>query len=185
MLLADSEIETLVLARQIGIAPFHPEHVNPASVDLTLHPTIRVPNILCDMIDVEEVQEGYTEVFEMPEDGFVLDPGDFILASTTEIIELPDDITARVEGKSSIGRIGVAVHVTAGYIDPGFKGQVTLEIANLAPWSVRLRPHMRIAQIAFTRMSAAATKPYGQVGHYAGQVGPTESRYRFLSPVAR
>lgn len=184
MLLSDQEIEVLVEGKQIGITPYRPECLNPASVDLTLHPTIRVPNILCDMVDVEEVQEGYTQVHEMDEDGYVLDPGDFILASTCEVVELPDDLVARVEGKSSIGRIGVAVHVTAGYVDPGFRGQVTLEIANLAPWSVRLRPHMRIAQIAFTRMSEPAAKPYGDVGHYAGQVGPTESRYRYVVPTS-
>jgi dCTP deaminase len=188
MLLADQEIQTLVEGRQIGITPFHPECLNPASVDLTLHPVIRIPSVLTEYIDVASVPEGYTEPFDMvssidgQEDGWRLDPGDFILASTTEVIELPDDITARVEGKSSIGRLGMAVHVTAGYIDPGFRGQVTLEIANLAPWTIRIRPHMRIAQIAFTRMSEPAARPYNEVGHYSGQVGPTESRYRYKVP---
>lgn len=183
MLLSDHEITTMVEGRHIGIAPFHPECVNPASVDLTLHPMLRVPSILCEQIDVADVPEGYTDPQEIhPDLGYRLDPGEFVLASTTEVIDLPDDITARVEGKSSIGRLGIAIHVTAGYIDPGFRGQVTLEIANLAPWSIVLRPHMRIAQIAFTRMSAPAEQPYGKVGHYAGQVGPTESRYRYVVP---
>lgn len=182
MLLSDGEIQTLIEGKQIGIAPFHPECLNPASVDLTLHPTIRVPNILTEHIDVAAVPEGYTDLVTMGESGWRLDPGDFILASTTEVVELPDDLVARVEGKSSIGRLGLAVHVTAGYVDPGFRGQVTLEIANLAPWSILLRPHMRIAQIAFTRMQEPSLAPYGQVGHYANQVGPTESRYRYVVP---
>lgn len=183
MLLADTEIDTMVQAGHIGITPYHRECLNPASVDLTLHPSIRVPSLLCEYIDVAEVPENYTEPYEMDlERGYRLDPGDFILASTSEVIHIPDDLVARVEGKSSIGRLGIAVHVTAGYIDPGFKGQVTLEIANLAPWSILLRPHMRIAQIAFTRMSVPSAKPYDQVGHYASQLGPTESRYRYVVP---
>lgn len=163
----------------IGITPYRPECLNPASVDLTLHPKVLVPSVLTEYIDVAEVPEGYTEPYEMCERGYRLDPGDFILASTTEFIELPNDLVARVEGKSSIGRLGIAIHVTAGYIDPGFKGQVTLEIANLAPWSVLLRPNMRIAQIAFTRMSSPSDEPYANTGHYQGQVGPTESRYKY------
>lgn len=182
MLLSDGEIETLIEGKQIGITPFHRECLNPASVDLTLHPVVRIPGLLTEHIDVAAVPENYTEPWEMDESGYRLDPGDFILASTSEIIELPDDLVARVEGKSSIGRLGVAVHVTAGYIDPGFRGQVTLEIANLAPWAVTLRPHMRIAQIAFTRMQDPAAEPYGAVGHYSGQLGPTESRYRYVVP---
>lgn len=184
MLLSDQEIETFIQGRQISITPFHPECLNPASVDLTLHPVIRTPALLTERIDVADVPEGYTEAWEMPEEGHRLDPGDFILASTCEVIELPDDIVARVEGKSSIGRLGVAVHVTAGYIDPGFKGQVTLEIANLAPWSIVLRPHMRIAQIAFTRMSAPSARPYNEVGSYREQIGPTESRFRYVVPTS-
>lgn len=183
MLLSDHEIDTMVRGGAIGIAPYHPECLNPASVDLTLHPSIRIPSILTEYIDVADVPENYSEPYLIHDQvGYRLDPGDFILASTAEVVHIPDDLVARVEGKSSIGRLGVAVHVTAGYIDPGFKGQVTLEIANLAPWSILLRPHMRIAQIAFTRMSAVAAKPYDQTGHYSGQTGPTESRYRYAPP---
>lgn len=183
MLLPDHEIETMVRGGAIGITPFHPECLNPASVDLTLHPAIRVPSLLCEHIDVAEVPEGYSDPYFMDEhNGYRLDPGDFILASTSEIVHIPDDMVARVEGKSSIGRLGMAVHVTAGYIDPGFKGQVTLEIANLAPWSIVLRSHMRIAQIAFTRMSSPSASPYSAVGHYTDQLGATESRFRYKVP---
>lgn len=179
MMLSDREIRTLIQGKEIGYTPFDEKFVNPASVDMTLSPMVRLPNYLTDWIDVADVQPDHTELHEMDaEGGLRLDPGDFILACTNESVELPDDIVARVEGKSSIGRLGLAVHITAGFIDPGFAGQITLEVANLAPWAITLRPNMRIAQIAFQRMSEPAHDPYGGVGHYQGQNGPTESRYR-------
>lgn len=178
-MLSDGEIATLIHGRGIGYEPYDAKYLNPASVDMTLSPLVRLPNYLTDWIDVVDVQPDHTELHEIDaEGGLRLDPGDFILACTNESVELPDDIVGRVEGKSSIGRIGLAVHITAGFIDPGFSGQITLEIANLAPWSITLRPNMRIAQIAFQRMSEPSINPYGGVGHYQGQTGPTESRYR-------
>lgn len=182
MMLSDGEIATLIEGKGIGFLPYDEKYLNPASVDMTLHEVIRRPQMngydFYPEVDTRAVEPGHTVPWVMSSSGYVLEPGDFILACTNEIVTLPDDIVARVEGKSSIGRIGLAVHITAGFIDPGFEGQITLEVANLAPWAIRLHPNMRIAQIAFQRLSAPAVEPYGAVGHYMGQSGPTESRFR-------
>jgi dCTP deaminase len=180
----DNDICKAIETGKIGYSPFRYPLVNPASIDMTLHPVLRVPNPLYEVLDMREVEPDHTDVVDLSEhedDWYKLEPGDFILACTNEIVRLPNDIVARVEGKSSIGRVGLAVHITAGFIDPGFEGQVTLEIANLAPWSIMLRPGMRIAQIAFQQTTSAAKVPYGKVGHYQGQSGPTESRYKMDS----
>lgn len=179
MLLADHQIHDRVHAGDLKISPFDPERVQPASVDLLLDHYLRVPRDPGSEMDVSLVHAGHTVLAEIGEDGWLLQPGDFVLASTVERITLPDDLAARVEGKSSLGRLGLAVHVTAGFIDPGFAGQVTLEIANLSPWPIRLRRQMPVAQLCLIPMSAAPERPYGSAGnHYQNQLGPTESRYQ-------
>ncbi|MET7363234.1 dCTP deaminase [Streptomyces sp. NPDC005562] len=180
MLLADHQIVDLIGTGDLKISPFDPTRVQPASVDLLLDHFLRVPARPGAEIDIARVWAGHTALLEIEdEDGWPMKPGDFVLASTVERIALPDDLAARVEGKSSLGRLGLAVHVTAGFIDPGFAGQVTLEIANLSPWPIRLRRQMPIAQLCLIPMAAAPTRPYGSAGnHYQGQYGPTESRYQ-------
>ncbi|MFJ4902897.1 dCTP deaminase [Streptomyces sp. NPDC088727] len=180
MLLADHEIIDHIHTGELKISPFDPARVQPASVDLLLDQFLRIPVNPGAEIDVARVWAGHTVLAEIDEDGWLMQPGDFVLASTVERITLPPSLAARVEGKSSLGRLGLAVHVTAGFIDPGFCGQITLEIANLSPWSIRLRRQMPIAQLALTPMSAIPERPYGRAdNHYQRQYGPTESRYEF------
>jgi dCTP deaminase len=172
MILPDSELLTL---GSTLIEPFNPKNVQPASYDLALDGTILRPSAHSNMdlrrrnpLDVmQPVKIG---------DGFTLEPGACILGSTLEVIHCPIDCVARVEGKSSLGRLFMAVHVTAGFVDPGFKGQITLEIVNHGPWGIVLWPGMKIAQINFARMEGPCSRPYGSPGlgsHYQGQVGPT------------
>jgi dCTP deaminase len=178
MMLADREI--LHAAREYAmIDGFREDHVNPASYDLTLAPNLRVAEPSSAWLDVAEVKPGYTAPVDMLET-YVLEPEQFILAATNETLRLPHHLAARVEGKSSLGRIGLAVHITAGFIDPGFNGSITLEIANLLGRPIVLRPNMRIAQLAFTKMSSIPLHPYGARGHYQDQPAgePVESRFR-------
>lgn len=167
-----------IMPEVLYVSGFREDHLNPSSYDVTLAPEIRVPNSLVTRLDCREIEPGYTDPATIdPDDGYVLDPGDFVLATTAEYFTLPTMLAARCEGKSSIGRIGLAVHVTAGFIDPGFSGNVTLEIANLSPFEIVLRSGMRIAQMAFEMMASAPARPYGMRGHYQGQQGPTESKF--------
>lgn len=183
-MLSDGEITTAINGKWIGYTPYEEKYLNPASIDMTLHEMIREPRhfrlsgLAFPEIDMREVPLDHTVPMKINEPGHVIKPGEFVLACTNERIELPADIVARVEGKSSVGRVGLAVHITAGFIDPGFEGQITLEIGNLGPWPIRLHAGMRIAQIAFQRMAEPAVVPYGNKGHYQGQVGPVESRYK-------
>lgn len=181
-LLSDHEIIREVGAGEIGIEPFVTDHVNPASYDLTLaaeirSPLVAAPGLVMPPLDVKKIEPGYTEAVTMSDEGVVLEPGYFILATSEEYVRIPRMLAARAEGKSSLGRIGLMVHVTAGYIDPGFEGQVTLEIYNCLPRPIILRAGMRIAQLAFFRMSHTPINVYGVTGHYQGQRGPTESRF--------
>lgn len=175
-LLSDQEIVRSVESGDIGLTPFREEQVNPSSYDLTLSPYIRVAWPSSSEIDVANVEEGYTYAHKMSSDGFVLGPGACVLASTVERIRLNNGLASRVEGKSSLGRLFLAVHITAGFFDPGWDGECTLEIVNHLPRPIRLRPGMRIAQMAFFRMSHYAKVPYAAKGHYQGQQGPTESK---------
>ncbi|THA72542.1 dCTP deaminase [Streptomyces sp. A0642] len=178
MLLADHQIVDRVESGDLTISPFDPVRVQPASVDLLLDHYLRIPARPGAEIDVARVWAGHTTLTEIDEGGWLMQPGDFVLASTVERIALPDDLAGRVEGKSSLGRLGLAVHVTAGFIDPGFAGQITLEIANLSPWPIRLRRQMPIAQLGLIPMASVPHRLYGRAGnHYQGQFGPTESRY--------
>ncbi len=188
-MLADFEIRKANHDGLITIEPWVEERLQPVSYDLTLFKDLRVPRG-----DVHTINPGmentpdtkyygevpanhpYTTLREIPATGYRLGPGEFLLASTEEEVILSSHIAARVEGKSSLGRLGLAVHITAGFIDPGFGGQITLEIFNAAPWSVMLYPGMPIAQIVFTPVSAPE-RDYTRTGHYCGQRGPTESRY--------
>lgn len=178
-MLADWQIEDRISQGDLDVSPFDPARVQPASVDLLLDQYVRtLAGPKWAEIDVADVRPRHTKLGEIGEDGWSLDPGDFLLACTVERVTLPDDLAARVEGKSSLGRLGLAVHVTAGFVDPGFSGQITLEIANLSGKPIRLRRMMPIAQMCLIPMSAVPKRPYGSAGnHYQGQYGPTESRY--------
>jgi len=181
--LSDGTIRRLVEDGAIVIKPWNPELVQPASIDLRLGDTFRVfHNHRAAVIDLKEgPPKGLTEeVVATPEDGFVIHPGEFCLGRTEEWVELPDDVVARIEGKSSLGRLGLIVHATAGFIDPGWKGTLTLELNNLTRVPIKLYPGLLIAQLSFMGLDRAAERPYGseELGsHYQGQVAATESRY--------
>lgn len=177
-MLADWQITDRIKQGELDISPFDPARVQPASVDVLLDQYVRFLVPAAGEIDVADVRAGHTVLAEIGEEGLRLDPGAFLLASTVERVALPEDLVGLVEGKSSLGRLGLAIHVTAGLIDPGFTGQITLEIANVSGVPIRLRRLMPIAQLCLIPMSAAPERPYGRAGnHYQGQCGPTESRY--------
>ena len=182
MVLADRTIRRLLDERRIDIDPYDPSLLQPSSVDVRVDRFFRVfHNARYPFIDVKEPQEDLTELVEM-EDGapFILHPGEFVLGSTLERIRLPDDLVARLEGKSSLGRLGLLIHSTAGFIDPGFDGHVTLELSNVANLPITIYPEMKIGQLSFVQLSEAAEAPYGSGGlgsKYQGQQGPTPSRY--------
>jgi len=192
-MLNDAEITKALQDDWIGIEPFDPHLVQPVSYDLTLGLSYRRYRDDVRTIETRDTGEyanaecygllpswhSHTTGHTFPKNGLKLRPGDFILASTVEIITLSPAMAARVEGKSSLGRLGLAVHVTAGFIDPGFQGQITLEIANLAPVSILLHAGMPIAQIVFEPVTPPMYD-YSKTGHYQGQHGPTESRYRYI-----
>ena len=180
--LSDGTILRLVEAGRITIDPWDPDRVQPASVDLRLGDSFRVfHNHRTTAIDLREPPSNLTEEVVV-EDGvpFVIHPGEFALGRTLEWVELPDDIVARIEGKSSIGRLGLIVHATAGFCDPGWKGTLTLELNNLTRVPIKLYAGLPIAQLSFMTLDAPAERPYGspELGsHYQDQVAATESRY--------
>lgn len=181
MVLSDRSIKEELAANRIVIDPVHPRDIQPASVDLHLDKGMLVfRNSSEAYIDVRRDLTGLTERQEIPEDKpFILHPGEFVLGSTMEHIELPNDIVARLEGKSSLGRIGLVIHSTAGYIDPGWKGNLTLELTNVARLPITLYFGMRIGQISFQRMTTEVDRPYGSSdlgSRYQGQSDPTTSR---------
>ncbi len=182
-LLADYDVLKGIAKNEIEISPFNQAHLGPASYDVTLAAAHRRFGAMADDIDVANVRSDHTILVEeeTDKDGrecIALRPGDFVLCATEETVRLDGAVAARVEGRSSIGRLGILVHATAGFIDPGFCGQVTLEVCNLSPVTVTLRPGMRIAQLGFYALSRRAHQAYGTAGHYQGQLGPTESRFR-------
>ena len=180
--LSDGTIRRLVEAGEIKIEPWDPSMVQPASVDLRLGDSFRVfHNHRVSAIDLRQPPSDLTEQV-IPADGepFVIHPGEFCLGRTEEWVELPDNIVARIEGKSSLGRLGLIVHATAGFCDPGWKGTLTLELANLTRVPIKLWPGLPIAQLSFMTLDQAAERPYGHPdlgSHYVGQVDATESRY--------
>ena len=181
MILSDRTIKAQIAAGRLVIEPFDAGRVQPSSVDLRLDRTFLVfRNTRRAYLDVKEPVDDLMERIALEDDEpIVLHPAEFILGSTIETVTIPDDLVGRLEGRSSVGRLGVVIHSTAGYIDPGFSGQITLEIANLANIPIRLYPGMRIAQISFSQMTTAAETPYGQKrlgSKYQGQGSPTPSR---------
>ena len=180
--LSDATIRELVESGRIVIEPWDPAMVQPASVDVRLGNSFRVfHNHRIQSIDRADPPRDLTEHVEIPDDGqFVIHPGEFVLGRTAELVGVPDDIVVRIEGKSSFGRLGLVVHATAGFVDPGFRGTLTLEITNFNSVPIVLRPGLPIAQLSFMALDKAAEKPYGHPdlgSHYVGQVDATESRY--------
>ena len=182
MILSDRSIREAVVDGRIVVDPYEPDNVQPSSIDLRLDRYFRVfRNHTTRVIDVREDQEDLTELVEIGEGQcFILHPGEFVLGATAERLGLPDDLVARIEGKSSLGRLGLLIHSTAGFIDPGFHGHITLELSNVATLPITLYPGMRIGQVSFLTMTTPAESPYGSTGmgsKYQGQRGPTPSRY--------
>lgn len=181
MLLSDRDIKAEIAAERIRLEPYDIAMVQPASVDIRLDRFFRTfENHKYQFIDPRQEQPDMTRAVEVaPSDPFVLHPGEFVLGSTYEVVTLPDDIAARVEGKSSLGRLGLLTHATAGFIDPGFSGHVTLELSNVSNLPVTLWPGMKIGQLCFIKMSSASEFPYGSSvygSRYQNQRGPTPSR---------
>ncbi len=181
MIFSDRTIKEAVAAGRIVIDPYDEAMVQPSSVDLRCDAAFRVfENHRYALIDPKAPQEDLTNRVEaVPDHPFILHPGEFVLGSTLEIIGLADDVVARLEGKSSLGRIGLLIHSTAGFIDPGFHGQVTLELSNVAGLPIAIYPGMKIGQVSFYQLSTPAERPYGSPGmssKYQGQTGPTPSR---------
>jgi dCTP deaminase len=181
MILSDRSILEEVKAGRIEIDPFDPADVQPSSVDVHVGGLFRVfHNARYPYIDVKKEMEDLTELVEVPDgEAFILHPGEFVLGSTLERVRLPEDIAARLEGKSSLGRLGLLTHSTAGFVDPGWDGDLTLELSNVANLPITIYPGMKIGQIAFLRLTTPADAPYGsdRGSKYQGQRGPTPSRY--------
>ncbi|WP_205695832.1 dCTP deaminase [Conexibacter sp. SYSU D00693] len=180
--LSDGTIRRLVEEGRLRIEPWDAQMVQPASVDLKLGPSFRVfHNHRIQAIDLADPPGGLTEHVAIEDDGtFVIHPGEFVLGRTVEHVTMPDDLVARIEGKSSLGRLGLIVHATAGFVDPGFTGTLTLEITNFNSVPIVLRPGLPIAQLSLMTLDRPAERPYGhpELGsHYHGQVEATESRY--------
>ncbi len=182
MILSDVSIREELAAGRIEIDPFDEACVQPSSVDLHCDSRFRVfANSRYPYIDVRTEMPDLTDLVEVKDgDPFILHPGEFVLGSTLERVRLPDDMVARLEGKSSLGRLGLLIHSTAGYVDPGWDGYLTLELSNVANLPITIYPGMKIGQISFFRLSTAAEHPYGSKGtksKYQGQRGPTASRF--------
>jgi dCTP deaminase len=182
VILSDRSIREALEAGTIVIDPLLEGGIQPSSVDLRIDRYFRVfRNDTTPFIDPKQAQEDLTELVEV-EDGkaFILHPGEFVLASTLERVQLPHDVAARLEGKSSLGRLGLLTHSTAGFVDAGWDGHLTLELSNVANLPIAIYPGMRIGQISFLQMTSAAEAPYGSDAarsKYQGQRGPTPSRY--------
>ena len=181
MLLSDGDIRAEVAAGRVKVEPFTEAMIQPSSVDVRLDRFFRVfENHKYSVIDPSIEQADLTrEVAVAPDEFFILHPGEFVLASTYEVITLPDDIAGRLEGKSSLGRLGLLTHSTAGFIDPGFSGHITLELSNVANLPVKLFPGMKIGQLCLIKLSSPAEHPYGSAvygSRYQGQRGPTPSK---------
>jgi dCTP deaminase len=181
MLLSDRDIRAELTAGRVKVEPFEEKMVQPSSVDVRLDRFFRVfENHKYESIDPSIEQSELTrEIAVGADEFFILHPGEFVLASTYEVITLPDDIAGRLEGKSSLGRLGLLTHSTAGFIDPGFSGHITLELSNVANLPVKLFPGMKIGQLCLIKLSSPAEHPYGSAlygSRYQGQRGPTASK---------
>jgi len=182
VVLSDRTIRRLIDEGRIGVEPYDAGLMQPSSLDVRVDRFFRVfRNSRYPYIDVKTEQEELTELVEVQqEEPFILHPGEFVLGSTLERITLPDDLVARLEGKSSLGRLGLLIHSTAGFIDAGWDGHVTLELSNVANLPITIYPAMKIGQLSFVQLSEPAEHPYGSAGigsKYQGQRGPTPSRY--------
>lgn len=181
VLLSDRDLVTEIKNGQLELTPYESDLIQPSSIDVRLDRWFRIfNNHLYTHIDPAQQQDDLTSLVEVP-DGqpFVLHPGEFVLASTLEVVTLGDSLAARIEGKSSLGRLGLLTHSTAGFIDPGFSGHVTLELSNVATLPMTLWPGMKIGQLCVFRLSSPAEHPYGSAvygSRYQGQRGPTASR---------
>jgi dCTP deaminase len=190
VILSDRTIREELAAGRVMIDPLAEGSIQPSSVDLHVDRYFRVfRNDTTPFIDPKEPQEDLTELVEVV-DGrtFILHPGEFVLGSTLERVALPDDLVARLEGKSSLGRLGLLIHSTAGFVDAGWDGHLTLELSNVANLPIAIYPGMKIGQISFLRMTTAAESPYGSDStgsKYQGQRGPTPSRYYLNFPRER
>lgn len=184
VILSDRTIREQIAAGRIVVEPYDDALIQPSSIDVRISHLFRVfRNHTAGIIDVKQDLTGLTELVEIDPggaDAFMLHPGEFVLGSTLERVTVPDDLVARIEGKSSLGRLGLLIHSTAGFVDAGFSGHITLELANVASLPITLYPGMKIGQISFVRMSTPAERPYGSAASgskYQGQRGPTPSRY--------
>jgi dCTP deaminase len=182
VILSDVDLRKAIADARIGVEPFDDAAVQPSSIDVRVDSLFRVfRNHTAAVIDVKRDMRDLTELVEIPADGvFMLHPGEFVLGSTVERVTVPDDLVARIEGKSSLGRLGLLIHSTAGFVDAGFSGHITLELANVASLPITIYPGMKIGQISFMQMTSPAEHPYGQGAagsKYQGQRGPTPSRY--------
>lgn len=181
MLLSDRDIRAELDAGRVKLDPYDPAMIQPSSIDVRIDRYFRLfDNHKYPYIDPREDQSDLTRLIEVdPDQPFILHPGEFVLGATYEQVTLPDDLAARLEGKSSLGRLGLLTHSTAGFIDPGFSGHVTLELSNMATLPIKLWPGMKIGQLCFFKLSSASEKPYGSADYksrYLGQRGPTASR---------
>lgn len=184
MIVSDGTLEEMLTSGHLGIAPLDlSTQLQPASVDVRLGTSFQWFGGITGDWAIDPTKDNTRmarRVFVPVDDYFLLRPGEFALGCTAERLRLPNDLVARVEGKSSLARLGLAVHATAGFIDPGFEGQITLELSNLSPYSIKLRPGMKIAQLSFQFMDAPAKRPYGHKdlnSKYQGQEGATPSAY--------
>ena len=182
MILSDISIREALGAGRIVIDPLDESCIQPSSIDVKISNLFRVfRNHTAPVIDVKKDLTDLTELIEVPLDGvFMLHPGEFVLGSTLERVAIADDLVARVEGKSSLGRLGLLIHSTAGFIDAGFDGHITLELSNVANLPITVYPGMKIGQVSFMNMTTPAANPYGNGARgskYQGQRGPTPSRY--------
>lgn len=181
MLMSDRDIRAEIEAGNIGLEPLEMGLLQPSSFDVRLDRFFRLfDNHKYAYIDPAENQDDLTRLVEVRSDeAFILHPGEFVLGSTYEFVTLPDNIAARLEGKSSLGRLGLMTHSTAGFVDPGFKGHVTLELANVSNLPIKLWPGMKVGQLCFFQLSSPSETPYGSAKYnsrYQGQRGPTASR---------
>ncbi len=179
--MSDRDIRASIEAGLIGLDPLEMGLLQPSSVDVRLDRFFRLfDNHKYAFIDPAEQQDELTRLIEVdPKEPFILHPGEFVLGSTYEFVTLPDDVAARLEGKSSLGRLGLLTHSTAGFVDPGFKGHVTLELSNVATLPIKLWPGMKIGQLCFFKLTSPSEHPYGSEKYssrYQGQRGPTASR---------
>jgi dCTP deaminase len=179
--MSDRDIRASIEAGEIGLEPLDMSLLQPSSFDVRIDRFFRLfDNHKYAHIDPSEQQDDLTRLIEVaPDEPFILHPGEFVLGSTYEFVKLPDNVAARLEGKSSLGRLGLVTHSTAGFVDPGFNGHVTLELSNMATLPIKLWPGMKIGQLCFFQLSSPSETPYGSdkyLNRYQGQRGPTASR---------